>query len=236
MAARWLSDLAKRLASSLWHFVPCRFAAAQGQKARGSALAMASSVFRDCASAASRFHGQTWAVDSRPNTLKRTVVVQYGRSIFRGAAQAFSATRSGKTHHRAGPRHGLGNAGTIETESRPILQEESDDTRCVGCTPHRQVRLGPAETTDQLLSLRHPYTRHHGARKTFRAVLAGPAPPSADVMYESCRTLFRLRGSHNRRQAADIEHRRLYVACLLVGGVQRLPAAVVLLNILSQPP
>src|SRR6201987_1639947 len=149
-------------------------------QARDRALAMASTVFRDCAE-----RGITLSMVNMgggfPTRYLKDVppVVQYGRSIFRALRKHFG-NQIPETIIEPG-RGMVGNAGIIESEV-VLISRKSDEDEV------RWVYLdigkfgGLAETMDE--SIRYAIrTPHDGAEMT-PCVLAGPTCDSADVLYE----------------------------------------------------
>ncbi len=212
-------DLARRLGLE-----PCGISFHVGSqqrkvKAWDRALAMASTVFRDCAERGINLSMVNMGGGFPTKYLKDVPpVVQYGRSIFRALRKHFG-NQIPETIIEPG-RGMVGNAGMIETEV-VLISRKSDEDEV------RWVYLdigkfgGLAETMDE--SIRYAIrTPHDGAEMT-PCVLAGPTCDSADVLYE--KLPYPLPGdARDRRQAADRRHRRLYVD-LLGGGVQRHSAA-----------
>ncbi len=201
-------DLAKRLGLE-----PCGISFHVGSqqrkvKAWDRALSMASTVFRDCAERGINLSMVNMGGGFPTKYLKDVPpVVQYGRSIFRALRKHFG-NQIPETIIEPG-RGMVGNAGIIETEV-VLISRKSDEDEV------RWVYLdigkfgGLAETMDE--SIRYAIrTPHDGADMT---------PCDA----------------RDRRQAADRRHRGLYVD-LLVGGVQRHPAAADLphLIVLTSP-
>ena len=212
-------DLAKRLGLE-----PCGISFHVGSqqrkvKAWDRALAMASTVFRDCAERGINLSMVNMGGGFPTKYLKDVPpVVQYGRSIFRALRKHFG-NQIPETIIEPG-RGMVGNAGIIETEV-VLISKKSDEDEV------RWVYLdigkfgGLAETMDE--SIRYAIrTPHDGAEMT-PCVLAGP-----DLRFR--RRAVREDAvpapgdARDRRQAADRRHRGLYVD-LLVGGVQRYPAA-----------
>ena len=114
----------------------------------------------------------------------------------------------------------VGNAGVIETEVVLVSKKtEEDDVRWVYLDIGKFGGL--AETMDE--AIRYPIRTPRDGGETAPCVLAGPTCDSADVLYEKQPYLLPV-SPRDRRQAADRRHRRLYDD-LLVGGLQRLPAA-----------
>ena len=149
-------------------------------KAWDRALAMASTVFRDCAERGINLSMVNMGGGFPTKYLKEVpAVVQYGRSIFRALRKHFGNAIP-ETIIEPG-RGMVGNAGIIETEV-VLISKKSDEDEV------RWVYLdigkfgGLAETMDE--SIRYAIkTPHDGAEMT-PCVLAGPTCDSADVMYE----------------------------------------------------
>jgi len=80
--------------------------------------------------------------------------VQYARSIFRRAAQAFRQPDPGN-HHRAGTRHGR-NAGIIESEV-VLISRKSDEDEVRWVYLDTAKFGGLAETMDRVDPLRYPH-------------------------------------------------------------------------------
>ena len=144
------------------------------------ALAMASTVFRDCAERGISLSMVNMGGGFPTRYLKDVPpVVQYGRSIFRALRKHFG-NQIPETIIEPG-RGMVGNAGIIETEV-VLISKKSDEDEV------RWVYLdigkfgGLAETMDE--SIRYAIrTPHDGADMT-PCVLAGPTCDSADVLYE----------------------------------------------------
>ena len=149
-------------------------------KAWDRALAMAATVFRDCAERGITLSMVNMGGGFPTKYLKEVPpVVQYGRSIFRALRKHFG-NQIPETIIEPG-RGMVGNAGVIETEV-VLISKKSDEDEV------RWVYLdigkfgGLAETMDE--SIRYAIkSRHDGAEMT-PCVLAGPTCDSADVMYE----------------------------------------------------
>ncbi|WP_398472324.1 type III PLP-dependent enzyme [Tardiphaga sp.] len=149
-------------------------------KAWDRALAMASSVFRDCAERGINLTLVNMGGGFPTKYLKDVPpVLQYGRSIFRALRKHFGNAIP-ETIIEPG-RGMVGNAGIIETEVVLISKKSDEDD-------NRWVYLdigkfgGLAETMDE--SIRYAIrTRHDGAEMA-PCVLAGPTCDSADVLYE----------------------------------------------------
>ena len=149
-------------------------------KAWDRALAMASTVFRDCAERGINLSMVNMGGGFPTKYLKDVPpVVQYGRSIFRALRKHFG-NQIPETIIEPG-RGMVGNAGIIETDV-VLISRKSDEDEV------RWVYLdigkfgGLAETMDE--SIRYAIrTPHDGAEMT-PCVLAGPTCDSADVMYE----------------------------------------------------
>jgi ornithine decarboxylase len=149
-------------------------------KAWDRALAMASSVFRDCAERGINLSMVNMGGGFPTKYLKEVpAVVQYGRSIFRALRKHFGNAIP-ETIIEPG-RGMVGNAGIIETEVVLISKKsDEDDVRWVYLDIGKFGGL--AETMDE--SIRYAIkTPHDGAEMT-PCVLAGPTCDSADVMYE----------------------------------------------------
>ena len=149
-------------------------------KAWDRALAMASTVFRDCAERGINLTMVNMGGGFPTKYLKDVPpVLQYGRSIFRALRKHFG-NQIPETIIEPG-RGMVGNAGVIETEV-VLISRKSDEDEV------RWVYLdigkfgGLAETMDE--SIRYAIrTPHDGADMT-PCVLAGPTCDSADVLYE----------------------------------------------------
>ena len=149
-------------------------------KAWDRALAMASTVFRDCAERGINLSMVNLGGGFPTRYLKDVPpVVTYGRSIFRSLRKHFG-NQIPETIIEPG-RGMVGNAGIIEAEV-VLISKKSDEDEV------RWVYLdigkfgGLAETMDE--SIRYAIkTPHDGAEMT-PCVLAGPTCDSADVMYE----------------------------------------------------
>ena len=149
-------------------------------KAWDRALAMASTVFRDCAERGINLTMVNMGGGFPTKYLKDVPpVLQYGRSIFRALRKHFG-NQIPETIIEPG-RGMVGNAGIIETEV-VLISKKSDEDEV------RWVYLdigkfgGLAETMDE--SIRYAIrTPHDGADMT-PCVLAGPTCDSADVLYE----------------------------------------------------
>jgi ornithine decarboxylase len=173
-------DLAKRLGLE-----PCGISFHVGSqqrkvKAWDRALAMASTVFRDCAERGINLTMVNMGGGFPTRYLKDVPpVVTYGRAIFRALRKHFG-NQIPETIIEPG-RGMVGNAGIIETEV-VLISRKSDEDEV------RWVYLdigkfgGLAETMDE--SIRYAIrTPHDGADMT-PCVLAGPTCDSADVLYE----------------------------------------------------
>jgi ornithine decarboxylase len=149
-------------------------------KAWDRALAMASTVFRDCAERGINLSMVNMGGGFPTKYLKDVPpVVQYGRSIFRALRKHFG-NQIPETIIEPG-RGMVGNAGIIETEVVLISKKsDEDDVRWVYLDIGKFGGL--AETMDE--SIRYAIrTPHDGAEMT-PCVLAGPTCDSADVLYE----------------------------------------------------
>ncbi|HEX2632248.1 MAG TPA: type III PLP-dependent enzyme [Bradyrhizobium sp.] len=149
-------------------------------KAWDRALAMASTVFRDCAERGINLSMVNMGGGFPTKYLKDVPpVVQYGRSIFRALRKHFG-NQIPETIIEPG-RGMVGNAGIIETEVVLISKKsDEDDVRWVYLDIGKFGGL--AETMDE--SIRYAIrTAHDGAEMT-PCVLAGPTCDSADVLYE----------------------------------------------------
>jgi len=173
-------DLAKQLGLQ-----PCGISFHVGSqqrkvKAWDRALAMASSVFRDCAERGINLTMINMGGGFPTKYLKDVPpVVHYGRSIFRALRKHFG-NQIPETIIEPG-RGMVGNAGIIESEVVLISKKSAEDEV-------RWVYLdigkfgGLAETMGE--SIRYAIrTAHDGADMT-PCVLAGPTCDSADVLYE----------------------------------------------------
>ncbi|MFL5055244.1 MAG: type III PLP-dependent enzyme [Microvirga sp.] len=149
-------------------------------KAWDRALAMASTVFRDCAERGISLSMVNMGGGFPTRYLKDVPpVVQYGRSIFRALRKHFG-NQIPETIIEPG-RGMVGNAGIIETEV-VLISKKSDEDEV------RWVYLdigkfgGLAETMDE--SIRYPIRTDHDEDRMAPCVLAGPTCDSADVLYE----------------------------------------------------
>ena len=188
-------------------------------KAWDRALAMASTVFRDCAERGINLSMVNMGGGFPTKYLKDVPpVVQYGRSIFRALRKHFG-NQIPETIIEPG-RGMVGNAGIIETEVVLISKKSDDDE-------NRWVYLdigkfgGLAENDGRVDPLRDPHaarrrgygsvhSRRPDLRLRRRAVREGAVPAA--------------RHARDRRQAADRRYGCVYVD-VLVGGFQRHPAA-----------
>jgi ornithine decarboxylase len=173
-------DLAKRLGLE-----PCGISFHVGSqqrkvKAWDRALAMAATVFRDCAERGIALSMVNLGGGFPTRYLKDVPpVVQYGRGIFRALRKHFG-NQIPETIIEPG-RGMVGNAGVIETEV-VLISRKSDEDEV------RWVYLdigkfgGLAETMDE--SIRYPIRTPHDGDEAGPCVLAGPTCDSADVMYE----------------------------------------------------
>ncbi len=108
-------------------------------KAWDRALAMASTVFRDCAERGINLSMVNMGGGFPTKYLKDVPpVVQYGRVDLPRAAQALRQPDPGDDH-RAGPRHGR-QCRHHRDRSRPDLEEERRGRGALGLSRHRQVR------------------------------------------------------------------------------------------------
>jgi len=149
-------------------------------KAWDRALAMASTVFRDCAERGINLCMVNMGGGFPTKYLKDVPpVVQYGRSIFRALRKHFGH-QIPETSIEPG-RGMVGNAGIIEAEV-VLISRKSDEDEV------RWVYLdigkfgGLAETMDE--SIRYPIRTARDGDELSPCVLAGPTCDSADVMYE----------------------------------------------------
>ena len=173
-------DLAKRLGLE-----PCGISFHVGSqqrkvKAWDRALAMASTVFRDCAERGINLTMVNMGGGFPTKYLKDVPpVVQYGRSIFRALRKHFG-NQIPETIIEPG-RGMVGNAGIIESEV-VLISRKSDEDEV------RWVYLdigkfgGLAETMDE--SIRYAIRTPHDTADMTPCVLAGPTCDSADVLYE----------------------------------------------------
>src|SRR6202012_877834 len=145
-------------------------------KAWDRALAMASTVFRDCAERGINLSMVNMGGGFPTKYLNDVPpVVQYGRSIFRALRKHFG-NQIPETIIEPG-RGMVGNAGIIETEVVLISKKsDEDDVRWVYLDIGKFGGL--AETT------RSPIRPPHAGADMTPCVLAGPTCDSADVMYE----------------------------------------------------
>ena len=149
-------------------------------KAWDRALAMASTVFRDCAERGINLSMVNMGGGFPTKYLKDVPpVVQYGRSIFRALRKHFG-NQIPETIIEPG-RGMVGEAGLIEAEVVLISKKAEDDKV-------RWVYLdigkfnGLAETMDE--AIRYPIRTERDGDATVPCVLAGPTCDSVDVMYE----------------------------------------------------
>jgi ornithine decarboxylase len=173
-------DLAKRLGLE-----PCGISFHVGSqqrkvKAWDRALAMASTVFRDCAERGINLSMVNMGGGFPTKYLKDVPpVVQYGRSIFRALRKHFG-NRIPETIIEPG-RGMVGNAGIIEAEV-VLISRKSDQER------QRWVYLdigkfnGLAETMDEMI--RYPIRTEFDDDAREPCVIAGPTCDSVDVLYE----------------------------------------------------
>ncbi|TAK47623.1 MAG: type III PLP-dependent enzyme [Xanthobacteraceae bacterium] len=173
-------DLAKRLGLEA-HGISFHVGSQQRKvKAWDRALAMAVTVFRDCAERGINLAMVNLGGGFPTRYLKDVPpVVQYGRSIFRALRKHFG-NQIPETIIEPG-RGMVGNAGVIEAEV-VLISKKSDEDEV------RWVYLdigkfgGLAETMDE--SIRYPIRTAHDGAEMAPCVLAGPTCDSADVMYE----------------------------------------------------
>jgi ornithine decarboxylase len=149
-------------------------------KAWDRALAMAATVFRDCAERGINRSMVNLGGGFPTRYLKDVPpVVQYGRGIFRALRKHFG-NQIPETIIEPG-RGMVGNAGMIETEVVLISKKSDEDEM-------RWVYLdigkfgGLAETMGE--SIRYAITTPHDGAEMAPCVLAGPTCDSADVLYE----------------------------------------------------
>src|SRR6202158_1603294 len=149
-------------------------------KAWDRALAMASTVFRDCAERGINLSMVNMGGGFPTKYLKDVPpVVQYGRSIFRALRKHFG-NQIPETIIEPG-RGMVGNAGIIETEV-VLISRKSDEDEVRWVYLNTANSGGPTGTMEE--STRYAIRpRHDGAEMT-PCVLAGPTCDSADVMYE----------------------------------------------------
>jgi ornithine decarboxylase len=173
-------DLAKRLGLEA-HGISFHVGSQQRKvKAWDRALAMAATVFRDCAERGINLSMVNLGGGFPTKYLKDVPpVVQYGRAIFRALRKHFGNAIP-ETIIEPG-RGMVGNAGLIEAEV-VLISKKSDEDEV------RWVYLdigkfgGLAETMDE--SIRYPIRTRHDGGEMAPCVLAGPTCDSADVMYE----------------------------------------------------
>jgi ornithine decarboxylase len=173
-------DLAKRLGLE-----PCGISFHVGSqqrkvKAWDRALAMASTVFRDCAERGINLTMVNMGGGFPTRYLKDVPpVVSYGRSIFRALRKHFGNAIP-ETIIEPG-RGMVGNAGIIETEVVLISKKsDEDDARWVYLDIGKFGGL--AETMDE--SIRYAIRTPHDGAEMAPCILAGPTCDSADVLYE----------------------------------------------------
>jgi len=173
-------DLAKRLGLE-----PCGISFHVGSqqrkvKAWERALAMASTVFRDCAERGISLSMVNMGGGFPTRYLKDVPpVVQYGRSIFRALRKHFG-NQIPETIIEPG-RGMVGNAGVIEAEVGLVAKKsEQDEVRWVYLDIGKFGGL--AETMDE--SIRYPIRTPRDGDVSAPCVLAGPTCDSADVLYE----------------------------------------------------
>ena len=149
-------------------------------KAWDRALAMAATVFRDCAERGINLSMVNMGGGFPTRYLKDVPpVVQYGRGIFRALRKHFG-NQIPETIIEPG-RGMVGNAGVIETEVVLISKKSDEDEM-------RWVYLdigkfgGLAETMGE--SIRYAIRTPHDGAEMAPCVLAGPTCDSADVLYE----------------------------------------------------
>ena len=195
------------------------------------ALASAAAIFRDCAERG--IDARRWSISaaaSRPSTCKNVPTVKtYGKAIFRALRKHFG-NRIPETIIEPG-RGMVGNAGVIEAEVVLVSKKSREDEV-------RWVYLdigkfgGLAETMDE--AIRYPIRtaarrRRDGALRARRPDLRlGRRAVREDAVPAAGQSL------DDRRQGADRGHRRLH-GDLLVGRLQRLPAAEDLPHLISAP-
>ncbi|MGO8908239.1 MAG: type III PLP-dependent enzyme [Bradyrhizobium sp.] len=175
-------DLAKRLGLEAYGISFHVGSQQRKVKAWDRALAMASTVFRDCAERGINLSMVNMGGGFPTKYLKDIPpVVQYGRSIFRALRKHFG-NQIPETIIEPG-RGMVGNAGIIETEVVLISKKsDEDDVRWVYLDIGKFGGL--AETMDESIRypIRTPRDRRDG--EVGPCVLAGPTCDSADVMYE----------------------------------------------------
>ena len=173
-------DLAKRLGLE-----PCGISFHVGSqqrkvKAWDRALAMASTVFRDCAERGINLTMVNMGGGFPTKYLKDVPpVLQYGRSIFRALRKHFG-NRIPDTIIEPG-RGMVGDAGIIAAEVVLISRKSAnDDLRWVYLDIGKFGGL--AETADEMI--RYPIRTPRDGDALAPCVLAGPTCDSVDVMYE----------------------------------------------------
>ena len=173
-------DLAKRLGLE-----PCGISFHVGSqqpkvKAWDRALAMASTVFRDCAERGINLTMVNMGGGFPTKYLKNVPTVKtYGSAIFRALRRHFG-NRIPETIVEPG-RGMVGNAGMIEAEVVLVSKKsENDDVRWVYLDIGKFGGL--AETMDE--SIRYPIRTPRDGGEVGPCVLAGPTCDSADVLYE----------------------------------------------------
>src|SRR6202022_1939115 len=173
-------DLAKRL--GLEPYGISFHVGSQQRKLRAwdRALAMASSVFRDCAERGINLSMVNMGGGFPTKYLTDVPPVgQYGRSIFRALRKHFGNAIP-ETIIEPG-RGMVGNAGVIEAEVVLVARKsEQDEVRWVYLDIGKFGGL--AETMDE--SIRYPIRTPRDEAPLVPCVLAGPTGDSADVMYE----------------------------------------------------
>ena len=149
-------------------------------KAWDRALAMASTVFRDCAERGINLSMVNMGGGFPTRYLKDVPAAQaYGQAIFEALSKHFG-NRIPETIIEPG-RGMVGNAGVIESEVVLVSKKsEEDDVRWVYLDIGKFGGL--AETMDE--SIRYPIRTPRDGDVMTPCVLAGPTCDSADVLYE----------------------------------------------------
>ena len=173
-------DLAKRLGLEP-HGISFHVGSQQRKiKAWDRALAMAATVFRDCAERGINLSMVNLGGGFPTKYLKSVPTVRtYGNAIFKALRKHFG-NRIPETIIEPG-RGMVGNAGMIETEVVLVSKKsEEDDVRWVYLDIGKFGGL--AETMDE--SIRYAIKTPRDADAMTPCVLAGPTCDSADVLYE----------------------------------------------------
>ncbi len=191
----------------------------RNQHAWDRALASAAAVFKECGERGMNLSMVNLGGGFPTKYLKNVPTVKtYGNAIFKALRKHFG-NRIPETIIEPG-RGMVGNAGMIESRSRPRLQEERGRRRALGLPRHRQVRRSRRDDgrVDPLPDPHAAGRRRDGALRAGRPDLR---LGRRDVREEAVPAPGEPR---DRRQGADRRHGRLH-GDLLVGGLQRLRAA-----------